>query len=132
MHLKPVESLVAVGLLVAALAGCEPASSPTDSGNATQDAASSNQRERCGVTNPTLSELAEPRNISIGTACRSTFAEGDRCYQDVALAEFDSFTTEIGTMMNTVQPAPGAFDFKDADAVANFATQQAKTFSYTH
>jgi endo-1,4-beta-xylanase len=103
---------------VAALAGCGPASGPTDSGGAAQELAGSNRSAGCGVTDPTLAELAEPRDISMGTAYRSTFAEGDRCYRDVALAEFDSVTTEIGTMMNTVQPAPGVFDFEEADAIA--------------
>lgn len=72
----------------------------------------SSTRSVAGVTGPTLAELAEPRDISMGAAYRSTFAEGDRCYRDVALAEFDSVTTEIGTMMNTVQPAPGVFDLR--------------------
>lgn len=128
IHLQPVESLVAVGLFVAALAGCGPASDPPASGGAAQDVVSSNGSAGCGVTDPTLSELAEPRDISVGTAYRSAFAEGDRCYRDVALAEFDSLTTEIGTMMNTVQPAPGVFDYEEADAVADFATQHGKDF----
>jgi len=113
--------VVAVALLVAVLAGCSPASIPPD-------AADDLHPGGCGVTDPGLSELAEARGISIGTAYRSTFAESDRCYRDVALAEFDSLTTEIGTMMNTVQPAPGMFDFHEADAVADLATQHGKDF----
>ncbi|MDF2823738.1 MAG: glycoside hydrolase [Mycobacterium sp.] len=128
IHLRPVAGLVAVGLLVVALTGCGPASNPTDSGTAAQELAGSSRLAECEVTDPTLSELAELRDISIGTAYRSAFAEGDRCYRDVALAEFDSLTTEIGTMMNTVQPAPGIFDFEEADAVADLATQHGKDF----
>ncbi|MDF2585909.1 MAG: glycoside hydrolase [Mycobacterium sp.] len=96
--------MVAVALLVAVLAGCSPASIPPD-------AADDLHPGGCGVTDPGLSELAEARGISIGTAYRSTFAESDRCYRDVALAEFDSLTTEIGT-----------------DAVADLATQHGKDF----
>lgn len=75
-----------------------------------------------------LAQLAKARGITIGTAYRSTFAENDRCYRDVALAEFDSLTTEIGTMMNTVEPAPGVFDFREADAVADLAARHHKDF----
>ena len=82
----------------------------------------------CGVTDPTLARLAEARGKTIGTAYRSTYADGDSCYREVALAEFDSLTTEIGTMSNTVQPSPGVFDFREADAVAGLAVQHHKDF----
>lgn len=83
---------------------------------------------QCGVTDPTLAQLARPRGKTIGTAYRSTYEHDDPCYREVALAEFDSLTTEIGTMMNTVQPTPGVFDFREADAVADLAAQQHKDF----
>ena len=72
--------------------------------------------------------LAQSRGKLFGTAYRSTFAIGDLCYREVALAEFDSLATEIGTMMNTIQPVPGAFDFREADAVADLAEQAHKDF----
>lgn len=114
--------------LAAALVACGPASNPLDPGSTATGAASEPHPQGCAVTGPGLQELAEARGISIGTAYRSTFAEGDRCYRELALAEFGSLTTEIGTMMNTVQPAPGAFDFGEADAVADLATQHGKDF----
>lgn len=46
----------------------------------------------------------------------------------MAVAEFNSLTTEIGTMMNTVQPTPGIFDFREADAVADLAAEHHKDF----
>jgi endo-1,4-beta-xylanase len=82
----------------------------------------------CGIVDPTLAQLAKARGKTIGTAYRSTFARDDPCYREVALAEFDSVTTEIGTMMNTVEPAPEVFDFREADAVADLAQQHHKDF----
>ncbi|QNJ93483.1 endo-1,4-beta-xylanase [Mycolicibacterium fluoranthenivorans] len=82
----------------------------------------------CGMSGPTLAELAERRGKTIGTAYRSTFAETDPCYGIVAATEFNSLTTEIGTMMNTIEPAPGVFDFREADAVADVAARQHRDF----
>ncbi|MHA3021807.1 endo-1,4-beta-xylanase [Mycobacterium sp. BMJ-28] len=83
---------------------------------------------RCGMTGPSLADLASRRGKVFGTAYRSTYAAGDACYQEVAVREFGSLTTEIGTMMNTVQPAPGVFDFTEADAVAQLAGQTHRDF----
>ena len=80
------------------------------------------------MTAPPLTDLAAAQGRVIGTAYRSTFAEGDPCYQNVATAEFGSLTTEIGTMMNTVEPEPGVFDFTEADAVAAVAAQSGRDF----
>lgn len=46
----------------------------------------------------------------------------------MAVSEFNSLTTEIGTMMNTVQPGSGVFDFREADAVAQLAQQNQQDF----
>jgi endo-1,4-beta-xylanase len=80
------------------------------------------------MAGPSLAELAEARGLVFGTAFRSTFAVGDACYREVATSEFGSLTTEIGTMMNTVQPMPGVFDFSETDAVADLAAQAHKDF----
>jgi endo-1,4-beta-xylanase len=82
----------------------------------------------CGMTGPSLAELAAARGKVIGTAYRSTFAVDDPCYRDVAVSEFGSLTTEIGTMMNTVQPTAGVFDFREADAVAELAQKSHQDF----
>ncbi len=109
-----------LALVLASCADSQPVESRTD--NTTQ------HRRECGIVDPTLAELAQSRGKLFGTAYRSTFAIGDACYREVALAEFDSLTTEIGTMMNTIQPAPGVFDFREADAVADLADQAHKDF----
>jgi endo-1,4-beta-xylanase len=82
----------------------------------------------CGMAGPSLAELATARGKVFGTAYRSTFAVDDPCYREVAVSEFGSLTTEIGTMMNTVQPTAGAFDFHEADAVAEQAEQSHEDF----
>lgn len=82
----------------------------------------------CGSDVADLRELAEQRGKTIGTAYRSTFAEGDPCYAAVAGTAFNSVTTEIGTMTNTVAPGPGRFDFREADAVAEFARKNKQDF----
>jgi len=69
------------------------------------------------MSEPTLADLATKRGKIIGVAYRSTFADGDPCYEEVAVTEFNSLTTEIGTMMNTIEPEAGVFDFREADAV---------------
>lgn len=80
------------------------------------------------MTGPSLTDLAARRGKVFGTAYRSTYATGDPCYQEVAVSEFGSLTTEIGTMMNTIQPAPGVFDFDEADAVARLAERAHRDF----
>ncbi len=108
------------------LSGCT--ADPEGSSPVTAVADPPEHHGQCGVTDPTLAQLAKPRGKTIGTAYRSTYAQNDPCYREVALAEFDSLTTEIGTMMNTVQPEPGVFDFREADAVADLAAQHHKDF----
>ncbi|WP_454793068.1 endo-1,4-beta-xylanase [Mycolicibacterium lutetiense] len=127
MLVKPARLVVSAFAALSVLSGCyagpERISSP-----GTTAADTSQHHGQCGVTDPTLAQLAKARGKTIGTAYRSTYAQNDRCYRAVALAEFDSLTTEIGTMMNTVQPAPEVFDFREADAVADLAAQQHKDF----
>lgn len=89
---------------------------------------SATQESTCGMAGPSLAELAKARGKVIGTAYRSTFAADDPCYREVATAEFGSLTTEIGTMMNTVQPTAGVFDFREADAVEELAEQSHQDF----
>lgn len=129
MLVKPAALIVSACIGLSALAGCH--ANPDRSATAGTDAtATPDHREQCGVINPTLAQLARARarGKSIGTAYRSTYEQNDPCYREVAVAEFDSLTTEIGTMMNTVQPAPGVLDFAEADAVAELATQEHKDF----
>jgi endo-1,4-beta-xylanase len=80
------------------------------------------------MSEPTLADLATKRGKIIGTAYRSTYAEGDPCYEQVAVTEFNSLTTEIGTMMNTIEPEAGVFDFREADAVADLAARTHRDF----
>ncbi|KWX24512.1 glycoside hydrolase [Mycolicibacterium wolinskyi] len=114
-------------VVLSTLSGCGNERDGTTTPDATTGASSPHQVQ-CGVTDPTLAQLAKARGKTVGTAYRSTYAANDPCYHTVALAEFDSLTTEIGTMMNTVQPAPGVFDFREADAVADLATEHHKDF----
>lgn len=114
--------IAAVVALTFALVSCH-GTQRTEAQNAPEQHAG-----ECGVVDPTLTALAHARGKSIGTAYRSTFAAGDPCYREVALAEFGSLTTEIGTMMNTVEPEPGVFDFREADAVADLAERAHKDF----
>lgn len=113
--------------VVVILSGCQ-ADVERSSPSETDTAGAFAHDGHCGVTDPTLARLAEARGKTIGTAYRSTYAYGDSCYREVALAEFDSLTTEIGTMTNAVQPSPGVFDFREADAVADLAVQHHKDF----
>jgi len=117
---------VLAGMLTAALtlAGCTPSAPP----DPTSPATPAPDRQHCGISAPTLTQLAHARGKSFGTAYRSSFAIGDPCYHDVAVTEFGSLTTEIGTMMNTIEPAPGVFDFGEADAVAQLAGQTHRDF----
>ncbi len=111
-------------VLVASLAvsGCEsrPSGSPTS--------VVGPRTGQCGIVDPSLAELAAARGKVFGTAYRSTFAAGDPCYREVATTEFGSLTTEIGTMMNTIEPAPGVFDFHEADSVAAVAADTHRDF----
>lgn len=101
-------SVVASVVLIASACG---SSGPTSSGQSTT----------CVNTDRRLADLAAANGKVFGTAYRSTYATGDACYRDVATSQFNSLTTEIGTMTNTVQPRPGVFDFGEADAVAAVA-----------
>lgn len=128
MPVKPAHLLLVVLLALWALSGCGDKRDDNTSLSATPGDASSQLQAKCGVTDSTLAQLAQARGKTVGTAYRSTYAANDPCYRAVALGEFDSLTTEIGTMMNTVQPAPGTFDFREADAVANLAAEHHKDF----
>ena len=77
-------------------------------------------------THAPLGELGKAKDKLVGTAFRSTFSEGDDRYQQVALQDFASLTTEIGTMTNTVAPERGRYDFGEADAVCNLAKSHDK------
>jgi endo-1,4-beta-xylanase len=124
---KPAPRTVSALATLLMLAGCH--AGPDRTGSPGTDAAGvSHHRGECGLSDPTLAKLAEARGKTIGTAYRSTYAHNDPCYREVAVAEFDSLTTEIGTMMNTAQPEPGVFNFREADAVADLASQQDKDF----
>lgn len=87
-----------------------------------------NLNSECGILDPPLTELATARGKVFGTAYRSTFVIDDSCYERVAVTEFGSLTTEIGTMMNTIQPRPGVFNFHEADAVAALAQRTNRDF----
>ncbi|KXP03709.1 endo-1,4-beta-xylanase [Tsukamurella pseudospumae] len=106
---------ILVGAAIAAACGTvEPGASP------------SNRAGPCDLAGPPPRDLAEGRTI--GTAYRSVFADGDRCYAEIAGRDFGSLTTEIGTMTNTVAPTPGRFDFREADAVADAARRNHQDF----
>ena len=114
-----------VAAFVLMVAGCAQSSPPAPDISGAPEAGPQHPG-RCGLADRTLAELARARGKTIGTAYRITFADDDPCYREVA--EFDSLTTEIGTMTNTVEPAPGVFDFREADAVADLAGEQRKDF----
>lgn len=82
----------------------------------------------CMTTDRSLADLAAAHGKVYGTAFSSTYTANDPCYLDVAASEFNSLTTEIGTMTNTVQPKPGVFDFSEADAVADVAAAHHQDF----
>ena len=82
----------------------------------------------CATQTPTLVEATAGTHMTVGTAYRSTYAVDDPCYEATAVHDFASLTTEIGTMTNTVAPAPGRYDFTEADAVADVAARHGKDF----
>lgn len=108
-----------VGALMAAACGTSEDVAPSSDGA---------RSRTCGVEAGQLRDFAAQRGKTVGTAYRSTFATDDPCYADIAGAAFGSVTTEIGTMTNTVAPAAGRFDFREADAVAGFAAKNKQDF----
>lgn len=94
----------------------------------TQESATPVPAGHCMTTDKPLAALAAAHGKVFGTAYRSAYATNDPCYMDVAASEFNSLTTEIGTMTNTVQPQPGVFDFSEADAVAAVAAAHHQDF----
>lgn len=128
MPVKPAQLLLVALLVLSVLSGCAAERDGTTSPGTRASTAPPQLQKECGLTDPTLAQLAQARGKTVGTAYRSTYATNDPCYRAVALTEFDSLTTEIGTMMNTVQPAPGTFDFREADAVADLAVKYHKDF----
>jgi endo-1,4-beta-xylanase len=119
---SPCDGLIA-GLMSVALVASGCTSQPSN-----QRPPAANPEGACGMAGPSLADLAAARGQVLGIAYRSTFAVDDPCYLEVAVSEFGSLTTEIGTMMNTVEPAPGVFDFREADAVAELAERTHKDF----
>lgn len=94
----------------------------------TQELATPGRVGHCMATEASLADLAASHGKDFGAAYRSSYAVHDPCYVDVAVSEFNSLTTEIGTMTNTVQPEPGVFDFSEADAVADVAAAHNQDF----
>lgn len=115
--------LVAV-LLVGSVGGCS-----TDRGDSGDAAESARQGPGpCALDAPAVRDLSAQAGKSVGTAYRTNYDAGDHCYTAVANREFDSLTTEIGTMTNTVAPASGRFDFAEADATARVAARAKQQF----
>ncbi|MDX1876062.1 endo-1,4-beta-xylanase [Mycolicibacterium sp. 120266] len=113
-----------VQVAAVAIAGCVLISSCSTLGTPTKHRRDAD----CGMEGSSLADLATARGKTFGTAYRSSYAASDDCYRHVAITEFGSLTTEIGTMTNTVQPSPGMFDFREADAVAQLAAQNHREF----
>ncbi|GAA1016124.1 endo-1,4-beta-xylanase [Tsukamurella strandjordii] len=114
-----VVALASAGLLSAACTVPAPPSSPDSPAPAAPT---------CGPDTAGFRGAAERSGIDVGTAYRSTFTDGDPCYESVAGTAFTSLTTEIGTMTNTVAPEAGRFDFREADAVAETARRHGQRF----
>lgn len=61
--------------------------------------------------------------IWIGTAVLADPLQTDPRYAEVLAREFDMVTPEIAMKFEVLQPSRGEFDFRDADAIVQFAEQ---------
>lgn len=124
-------SRLSVSVVVAVLASLSMVGCSADNpgtANVTTGVSARGEARPCELPSPSLRDLASRAGKSIGTAFRSTYAAGDRCYEAVAKREFNALTTEIGTMTNTVAPARGRFDFREADSTARTAARAGQKF----
>jgi endo-1,4-beta-xylanase len=64
--------------------------------------------------------LAQGRGISIGSAARPELLKNSR-YRNTLATEFNMVTPENAMKWPTVQPKPGRYDFRAADALVAFA-----------
>ncbi len=69
-----------------------------------------------------LRTLAAAVGLPIGTALAPGGLDDD-AYMDLAARHFSILVPEYGLYMSQLQPAPGVWDFGDADAVAAFAAE---------
>jgi endo-1,4-beta-xylanase len=73
------------------------------------------------VNATTLRALASSRGILIGTAVDANALVQDSKYAAVLGREFNLVTPENAMKFDALEPAPGVFDFKQADAIVAFA-----------
>ena len=68
-----------------------------------------------------LRVLAQRRGLAIGSAARPAIVAVNPRYREVLAAEFNMVTPENEMKWPTVEPAPGRYDFRAADALVRFA-----------
>lgn len=80
------------------------------------------------MTPSTLRHAAEQCGLLIGAACASTPLNEEPLYRDVLGREFNLLVAENIMKFKYLQPAPGRFDFTEADRMEAFAREHAMRF----
>src|SRR5689334_14822726 len=68
-----------------------------------------------------LDQLGVRPAVQIGTAVQSKALQDDARYRGVLTREFSSLTPENALKWDILEPARGQYDWKNADAIVNFA-----------
>jgi endo-1,4-beta-xylanase len=75
-------------------------------------------------TAPSLRELAQARDVSIGAAVSATPLRCDPTYAEVLRYEYDLATTENALKFGPVHPTSDRYDWRDADDIVDLAEAQ--------
>jgi endo-1,4-beta-xylanase len=70
---------------------------------------------------PSLRSLAASRGLSVGAAVSAEALRGDSLYRRWLAREFGILTTENALKFGPLRPGPDRWDFRDADAIVEFA-----------
>ncbi len=73
------------------------------------------------VTSQTIREAAIDSNVDFGSSVYPDELRSDAAYRRTLRDEFTTCTTAAALKMGPLRPGPGEFDFRDADAIAEFA-----------
>lgn len=68
-----------------------------------------------------LREAGEAAGMPIGAAVAAKALKADAGYRNLLNREFSLLTCENAMKMGPIHPAPGRYDFRDADLIADFA-----------
>lgn len=70
---------------------------------------------------PSMRGLAQLRGVDFGVAVNMDALRNDDAYRDLLASEYTSVTPENVMKFGPIHPAPGSYDFDDADALMEFA-----------